>query len=573
LARDVVQKILIAGVVIAATAAIAIFGTIAVRHLRETPSSAPSSIRLSLSAPPAAELGSGEDTLDAAISPDERQIVFVATSNGTTRLRQRAIDSDRAESLPGTDGAQLPAWTQTGNVVSFFAGDRLKYVALPKGTVRDLAAVSAPSGASWLADGSLLFAPDARGPIRRLQNGTVSDVTTLRASDRAHVFPEAIQARDAFVYTALLNDGRRTIRLREGGNERDLVTTSGHGQVVADIVLHVRDGVLLAQRLDPETRALTGRALPLALDVGTASSGRSLFTASARLLISAPAATRLRQLTWFPLAGGPAGTIREPGNYWQVRLSPDERSAAVTQTTPLVRTLDIVVMPLTSTGNAVQVTRALAADSNPVWSPDGRSLAFRSLQDGRPHLYTQAVHDEGGDEAIVPMSEADETPTDRWNDRVIVHAPGAKGDLDLWTVEIESGDRAAAVSSGFNETDGRLSPDGRWVAYVSDESGQADIYAAPWPTGPRVRVSFAGGSRPRWGRDGRALFFQRGEQIMRADLMSASAFTTARPVLDVPGIRDFDVSRQRDAVLALMPAPASTTPSASVVVDWRSLIQ
>jgi hypothetical protein len=106
---------------------------------------------------------------------------------------------------------------------------------------------------------------------------------------------------------------------------------------------------------------------------------------------------------------------------------------------------------------------------------------------------------------------------------------------------------------------------------VSDESGQADVYAAPWPRGPRVRVSFAGGTRPRWSRDGRALFFTRGTEIMRADV-SGTAFTTPRQVLDVPGIRDFDVAHRRDALLALVPLESSTSATASVIVDWRSLL-
>jgi hypothetical protein len=106
------------------------------------------------------------------------------------------------------------------------------------------------------------------------------------------------------------------------------------------------------------------------------------------------------------------------------------------------------------------------------------------------------------------------------------------------------------------------------MAFVSDESGQADIYATPWPRGARVRVSLAGGTRPRWGRDGRSLFFLRGTRIMRADLTGGSTFTTAREVLDVPGVRDFDVAHQRDAFIALLPAPESSAPVPTVVVDW-----
>jgi len=262
---------------------------------------------------------------------------------------------------------------------------------------------------------------------------------------------------------------------------------------------------------------------------------------------------------------------REPGDYWQVRLSSDDRFAALTQTTPLVRTLDVVLAPMSETGYIVALTRAVAPDSDPVWSPDGRRLVFRSLQDGPPRLYTHAAHDQDATDTIVPMSSTDETPTDWRGDQVIVHAPGAKGDFDLWTVNERTGTREVLATTGFNETDGRLSPDGRWLAYVSDESGQADVYAAPFPRGPRTRVSFAGGMRPRWSRDGRAVFFLRGTHIMRADV-SVAGFTTPRDVLDVPGIRDFDVAHRRDAVLALVPAASSTTVTTSVIVDWRMLV-
>jgi dipeptidyl aminopeptidase/acylaminoacyl peptidase len=172
---------------------------------------------------------------------------------------------------------------------------------------------------------------------------------------------------------------------------------------------------------------------------------------------------------------------------------------------------------------------------------------------------------------IVPMSSTDETPTDWRGDSMVVHGPGAKGDLDLWTVNERTGAREAIVNTGFSETDGRLSPDGRWLAYVSDESGQPDVYAAPWPRGPRARVSFAGGMRPRWTRDGRALLFLRGSRIMRADV-SGTGFTTPRELLDVPGIRDFDVAHRRDAILALRPAASSTSATTSAIVDWRRLL-
>jgi Tol biopolymer transport system component len=567
----VVAKVLATGLAIVALAAIALAFP-ALRHLREVPTSPAPAIRAAFPAPPGTDSASGDQPLDAAISPDERHIVFVATSNGAAALWRRVLDSERADRMAGTDGAQFPAWKPTGNAVSFFASGRLKQVSIQDGTVRDLTMVGNARGASWLPDGSLLFASDPRGPIRRMQNGTISDATKLQNGDRAHGFPLRAGDDGSFVYTATLNDGRRIVRLAQGGIERDLATTTGHGQLVDNTLLYVRDGVLLGQHLVPETRQVSGRAIPVNLAVGSDTNGRSYFIASRRVLVSSPGISRPYQLTWFALQGGLGMPTREPGDYWQIRLSSDDRFAALTQTTPLVRTLDVVLAPLSETAYNEPLTRGVAPDSDPVWSPDGRRLVFRSLQDGPPRLFTHAAHDQDTADMIVPMSQLDETPTDWREGRIIVHAAGAKGNFDLWMVNEQTGAREVIVNTGFSETDARLSPDGRWLVYVSDESGQPDVYASPWPRGPRLRVSFAGGTRPRWNRDGRAVLFLRGSQLLRADL-SGSAFTTPRVVLDLPGIRDFDVAHRRDAVLALIPVESSTSAPMSVVIDWRSLVK
>ena len=547
----------------------------AIRHLRERPPAPQASVRLSLAPPPGAELGSGDEALDAAISPDERAIVFVATTDGTPRLWRRLIDGDRAEPLAGTDGAQFPAWKPSGGVLAFFSEQKLKQLSLTENAVRDLADAPAPSGASWLADGSLLFAPDSRGPIRRLNGGMVSDATTLQPSDRAHAFPIAIGRRNSFVYTAVRNDGSRVARIVDDGVDRELAATSGHAQLIGDLLLYTRDGMLFAQRYDPTSGALAGRPTTVASGAGVSTSGRGLFAASPRLLLSAPFAPRARTVTWLALDGKPPTTAGEPGDFWQVRLSPDDRFIALTVTTALLRTLDIVVAPSDGNGSTEQITRALAADTDPVWAPDGSRLLFRSFQDGPPHLFTHAVRDVDANDEAFERASVDETPTDWQNDRVLFHAPDARNGFDIWSYTPSKKSRDTLVKSAFNETDARWSPDRRWIAYVSDESGRPDIYVVTSSGQSRVRASFGGGTRPRWSGDGRSLFFLRGTRIMRAAIESGASplrFATPQSVVDVPGVRDFDVAHRRDALVALMPTMGPASPSVSALVDWRSLV-
>jgi Tol biopolymer transport system component len=245
---------------------------------------------------------------------------------------------------------------------------------------------------------------------------------------------------------------------------------------------------------------------------------------------------------------------------------------------PLLKTLDIVTMPTDRAGDRAKLTLALAADTDPVWSPDGARVIFRSMEDARPALFTRRAHDpkapiEGGTPA------ADMMPTDWRGDTVLVTSTDGLTS-DIHAVTPSTGARTPVAATGFRETDARWSPDGRWVALVSDESGQPDVYAIrvrlkpdttsaqPDTTSSRTRVSFAGGTKPRWSDDGRGVYFMRGSEILRADLQG-DRFTSPRPVAVIPGLRDFDAGHRSGRLLALLASgPPPSAPA--VIANWTT---
>jgi Tol biopolymer transport system component len=332
----------------------------------------------------------------------------------------------------------------------------------------------------------------------------------------------------------------------------------------------VRQRALIAQHFDRKTNALSGRGIVLSADVGT-SNGRGLFTASRRVLLTASPAARARQLVWFE-GDRRIGAVGEPGDYWQVRLSPDDQYAAVTYVDPLLRTLDIMVMSTSGPGTREVLTTSLAADSDPVWSPDGTQVLFRSLQNGVPNLFARRAHVVNANDGLMLKSELDETPSDWRPSTILFSAPMKATGTDVWEFDTMSRELTGVATTGFNESDARFSPDDQWVAYVSDESSRPDIYAVPYPDGERIRVSLGGGTRPRWRRDGEAIFFTRGDRIMRSDLAGddANPFAPATPIMDIPGLRDFDVAHRSNRLLMLLPVDAHVEPTVSAILDWKS---
>jgi Tol biopolymer transport system component len=541
-----------------------------IRHLREQPPQPPPVVRMTLPPPANAEFSVGDAQLDAALAPDGTAIAFVAASQGQVQLWLRTLSGDRAEALAGTDAAAMPAWMRTGRVIAFFSGGALKQVSLDNRRVSVLASAPSPLGAAWQEDGSLLFVPDARSPVKVMRGGVVQDATRLQAGDRGHAFPAAA-GDGAFIYVAMREDGSRTLRYRLGSDERDLGPTTSHAEIAGDVAVHVRDGVLIGQRIDPVRHQLAGRAVPLVTDVGVAASGRGFFAASARAIVSAPAGTAGKTVTWFDATGTRLGAAMEPGDYWQVRMSPDDRRLALTGLDPLLRTFDVFAVPVAEPANLSRVSLSLGADTDPVWAPDSQRVAFRSLQRGASGVLARRLG--GRTEEMLLRSDSDDTPSDWYGSTLLLWRTSPASGRDIWLLDSANGTRRQITTGGFNEWDAHWSPDHRWLAYVSDESGQPEIYVDAWPAaGRRRRLSFAGGVHPQWANGGRDLYFQRGAQVLRATRAGdGNAFTVPETVIEMPALVDFAVTKRGDRVAVLAGAhPASTAVLAAV--DWTGLV-
>jgi eukaryotic-like serine/threonine-protein kinase len=546
---------------------------------RQPPPPPPSAIQLQLPPPDGASFGVSGEPVDAALSTVGEELVFVATSNGVAQLWRRLLGGDGAEPVAGTEGARLPTWIPGRREVSYFVGDALKRTDF-EGRISDVATLADAAGVAWSDDGSVLVG-SMRGPVRHWRAGQASPATSLRDGDVAHKFPWRVDAV-SWLYLAERTDGRRIVRIVGDREERDLTDAEGHAMAANGWLLYPRGGALLAQRLRGDG-TVEGRGRPLAVGVGVSAAGRTFSAVSSRLIVFAADPRQQYRVQWFNVDGAPSTIVSEPADYWQVRLSPDDRRVAVTMLEPLLRTLDVYVLGGGS-GAPVPVTLGLAADTDPVWSPDGRRLLFRSVRNGQPRLFTREVGIAGAAEQAfgtpTEIASTGLTPSDwsRTGGVVFSAASGSRPNTDVFRTPDGGGVPAAAVASGFNESAARLSPDGGFVAYVSDESGQPDVYVSGWPQGPRprqetrVRVSQAGGTHPRW--TGQSILFLRGNEVLRADRRpgTAAAFAVPERVLTLPGIRDFDVSRDGRRLIVIAPSPERRPSSVGAIVEWPSAL-
>jgi serine/threonine protein kinase len=454
------------------------------------------------------------DPFSLAVSPDGAKIVFVAESDGRPRLWMRSLDAVVAQPLAGTDDAFFPFWSPDGRSLGFFASGRLNRIDLDSGLVRQLANAPFPLGGTWNRDGTILFTPNFTGPIFSVAatGGQPAPLTRMEAPQASHRFPQFLPDGRRFLYFATGTTEARSVYIGQldGGAGSRLLDADAPAVYRPRQLLLVRQDKLFIQEFDPSNLALHGDPITVAdqIPVDATSNLAALSASMSGTVVyrSGPAGGE-RRFVWFDRSGVEIGRVGDSGvAVPSLSMSPDGRRLCITRRVD--GNMDIWMLDV-QTGRMSKVTSDPAEDAAPVWSPDGRRLAFNSNRSGVYDLYVKSMTDSEPEHLLLATPE-NKAPMDWSRDGrfLLYRSPGKTTGFDLWALPMD-GERKPfpVVQTKFEERDGQFSPDGKWVAYQSDESGRVQIYAQPFPAGKREPISTGGGAQVRWRRDGKELFY------------------------------------------------------------------
>jgi serine/threonine protein kinase len=508
----------------------------AARYQRATPpSSSPTEVRSDINTPQTSE------PFSFALSPDGKQIAFVASGDGASRLWLRSLSATTAQPLAGTEGAAFPFWSPDSHSVGFFADGKLKRLDLGGGAAHTVAPAAAGCGGTWNADGIMLYAPTANSPLFRVPaSGGQAMAATKLGRQRSHRFPSFLPDGRQFIFYGASSPDYGTFLGSLDSPDTQLLTPGDNAGVFLSSgwLLSIREGSLVAQRLDLERKALTGDPVTVADGAEDSEYSSSALSVSAAGLIAyRTGGVSRRQLAWFDRAGKLLGPLGPPdeNNLYAPRVSPDGHRVALSRA--VQGNTDIWLLDGTRTS---RFTSDAARDRFPIWSPDGSRIAFESNRKGQRDLYQKSSSGAGAEELLLESSQAkvpsDWSPDGRF---VLYISIDPQAGYDLWVLPMD-GDRKPWVflKTSFNIKLATFSPDGRWVAYMSDETGRMEIYIRPFggsaasSAAAQWQVSTAGGVFPRWRSDGQELYYLGPpSEMMAAPIMgTATTLTPGAPV-------------------------------------------
>ncbi len=457
-----------------------------------------------------------------AISPDGRKLVFYADSeDGLGRLWLRPMNSIAAQALPGTEigNASFPFWSTDSRFVAFFAERKLKKIDATGGVPQTLCDSEDMSGGTWNSEGLILFSPAAKLGLLKISGsgGTPTPVTNLDASrqETGHLWPSFLPDGKHFLFHARSTkrefEGIRVGSLDEGEGKFLMNADSGAVFVPPNHILFMRGGALQAQQFDPERLSLLGEPLLMAENVGMNTAYHyGAFTASANGMVAyRSGAPGSRDLIWINRQGARGEPVVPSANYVDPELSPDGKRVAVALGNTLDDKSEVWIVDL-SRSVSTKLTFNPKDSVTPVWSPDGKYVYFALADDQFQDIYRKTA-DGSGEQELVFKSEVDKFLSDISPDGsfLLFDTGVAVGAADMWMLPLR-GEAAAAplLKTPAQEGQGRVSPDGKWLAYASDESGTPQVYVRSFPQlGGKWQVSARGGAQPRWSRDGKEIFF------------------------------------------------------------------
>jgi serine/threonine protein kinase/Tol biopolymer transport system component len=543
------------------------------------------------------------------LSPDGRWLVFPAGG----KLWLRALDSLQTQPLPGTEGASTllrgsEFWSPDSQYIAFFSQGKLRKIAFAGGPAQTLCDVGIFGGGTWNRDGVILFSDTRLGLFRVPEAGGAAVQVTKGGDAGFNVTPEFLpdgrhflytitsgKAEAAGIYVGSLDGQQAGQRLLSDASNASYAPALAPGAASAGrrgyLVFH-RGGTLMAQPFDPVRLALTGAVLPVTEGVATRRD-IGLFSVSNNgtlAYLSGGSSGAATQLVWKDRTGKSTGTFGPPGAYNDFQLAPDEKRI-VFDADPSGSNQDVWVLDSVR-GTTSRLTFDPAQDNVPMWSPDGLRIVWPSRRGGSYDLYVKAANGTGNEDLLVKMGTINGWASDWSKDGryLLYQRPGEKTGQDLWIApqlpEGAGGDRKPFpyLQSQFDESEGKFSPDGRWVAYVSNESGRNEIYVQSFPlSGAKFQISTGGGAQPKWRKDGTELFYVAEDRMLmavpvRLGRTPAEPFQpgSPKPLFAVPTYsialngRDYAVSNDGQRFLVSGVEESGEAPPVTVVLNWQA---
>jgi serine/threonine protein kinase/Tol biopolymer transport system component len=578
-------------------AAIAVFGALLLALLHFRPSSPLLQItRFSIPLPKGTNTGR-ESAPVIALSPDGRRLAFSAEDTaGKRQLWLRPLDALAAQPLTGTEGAVYCFWSPDGRYLAFFADDKLKKLDLGSGVIETICQTErgAGRGGDWNRQGVILFNNGNETGLSRVNatGGKPEAVSELDAShgERMHLFP------------FFLPDGKHYLFENTGGDNRGIYVGSLDskkgklliplGTDVANstqsvwappgfILYALNRNTLLAQAFDPDRLELKGEPFRVAENVLYTVNLKARFTVSASgvLAFVQGGETDTVQLTWRDRRGKQVGITGPPDFWTSFKLSPDERSAALSREEPhrlhALWMLDLVK----------GTTSRFVADGDnfsPVWSPDGKQLVYTSVRNGLI-FFLRPVAGNGQEESVFVVQRGGYRPSSWSPDGkyLIFRASVPETGLDLWLLPFSDRKPRPLLETKFNEQHAQISPDGNWLAYQSDESGNNEVYVTKFPMNQSGlqparswRISVGGGTNPDWRGDSKELYFVSGNKLMAVKVNGGAEFQAGTPqsLFEIEGT-NYAPSKDGQRFLVSVVTEKAAAPPINVVLNWTAEVR
>jgi hypothetical protein len=561
-------------------------------HLPQPTSVENGAVRLTVNPPAGTEFSVDTGT---AISPDGRMLAFVTGSTGRTKLWVRPLNSLSARELSGTDNATFPFWSPDGRSLGFFAGGKLKRMEIAAGLPTVICDVGVGRGGTWNEEGMILFNSVNDGPLLRVSatGGTPVPFTTVDTAqgENSHRWPQFLPGGRRFLYfvrtTNVENSGVYVGSLDRPHEKALLLRSPTNAIYVPDRgkpfghLLWVLDGTLMAQPFDPEQDQTTGESAKVAERVAFGSLTRlgAVSASNDGTLVYNEDGIRHFQFTWFDRDGKQVGEVGQPDEYVGLRISPDGKRVAAT------RSGDVWQMEF-ARGIPMRVTFSGGVD--PLWSPDSQRIAY--WKGGPNNLFSHNTNGTGDEVHLIESRDSLRTQDWTPDGRLLLYLMNSndlssKARLDLWVLPMTGDSKPVPfLSTPFQEGRGQFSPDGKWVAYTSDESAANEVYVQSFPAGgAKWKVSSKGGDWVRWRRDGREMFYIAGDRKLMSVAVQAISgsleFGTPRALFTIPFVAPpsgvsapytYDVMPDGQRFLAVVPVGEAVSPPMTVILNWQA---